>query len=257
MDLISRGYRIHYIAEGTGNPIIMLPGLLMSAARWTDIGYVARFALDHRVVAMDPLGHGKSDKPHSSDAYHWADCADDLAAVMDQEEISQAHVWGYSRGANIANVFASNHPERIRSLIIGGSSVGSLPAGVHAPVAARQQSMADALRRHDWDGFWAAMGMDDQATRRILGSGQDDIAIAACIEAGIESLSLPVDLTKLRRPPLVYLGDQEPAFAFLNRLASAVGAEVHAIVGRGHSGAFQDIEAVAPMVRDFLQRDQG
>lgn len=68
-------------------------------------------------------------------------------------------------------------------------------------------------------------------------------------------MRLDVDLTRLRRAPLVYVGDQERTFAYFKGLAESAGAEFHAVPARGHSGAFQDVEAVAPIVRDFLVRD--
>lgn len=256
MDVVSHGHRIHYVAEGAGEPVVMIPGILMSAARWVDVGYVHRFAQEFRVVAVDPLGHGKSDKPHEASEYDWRLCADHLLAVMDQEGLDDAHIWGYSRGAMLANVLASQHPERVRSLIIGGSFVGALPENVREVAGAGQLKLADTLRGQDWDGFWEVQGIDDQATRDILRASQDELAIVACLEGAVDSMSINVDLSRLRRPPFTYLGDKEATFTFFRQLAAQQGAEFHAIPGRGHAGAFQDIDAVAPIVRDFLLRSQ-
>ncbi len=67
----SRGYTISYEDAGVGPVIMLIPGATMSAADWRDAGYVDRLASTHRVLSVDPLGNGQSDKPHDPDAYAW------------------------------------------------------------------------------------------------------------------------------------------------------------------------------------------
>jgi pimeloyl-ACP methyl ester carboxylesterase len=99
----SRGYQLNYIVEGDGPTLALIPGLTQSLQRWVDRGYVEHFARSFRVIALDPLGHGESNKPHTADAYQMAGCALDVLAVLDAESVREAHVWGYSRGARIGN----------------------------------------------------------------------------------------------------------------------------------------------------------
>jgi pimeloyl-ACP methyl ester carboxylesterase len=251
----SRGFRHHYVAEGAGPPLVLIPGLLMSIARWREIGYIDEFARDFRVLAVDPLGHGLSDKPHESRDYRIEDCAADVTAVLDHEGVDQAHFWGYSRGATIAVAVAAAAPERVRSLVIGGGALYLRPASRTPPP--RRVEMAAALRAGDWNRFWTAMGIGDPETQTILEADQDRLAIAAAIEGASESSVFDHAFNPgvLRRPPLVYSGSHELSIAEDRADAESVGAEFHEIHGRGHSGAFQDISAVAPIVREYLARD--
>jgi pimeloyl-ACP methyl ester carboxylesterase len=65
---MSRGYRISYDDAGAGPVILLIPGSTMSAGDWRDAGYVDLLATTHRVLSVDPLGLGLSDKPHDADA---------------------------------------------------------------------------------------------------------------------------------------------------------------------------------------------
>lgn len=90
----SRGFRIAYEELGAGEPIILIPGHTMFAADWREIGYTQRLAQSRRVITIDTLGHGRSDKPHAPEAYRQPDVAEDLVAVMDDAGIDRAPIWG-------------------------------------------------------------------------------------------------------------------------------------------------------------------
>src|SRR4029079_15401531 len=94
----SRGYAICYEDAGVGQAIVLITGATMSAADWRDAGYVDTLAVDHRVLSIDPLGNGLSDKPRDPDAYGWPDVAADVLAVLDATNVDRAVLWGYSRG---------------------------------------------------------------------------------------------------------------------------------------------------------------
>ena len=51
----SRGHTISYEVAGAGPPIVLVPGTTMLAADWRGVGYTARLAQTHRVIAIDPL----------------------------------------------------------------------------------------------------------------------------------------------------------------------------------------------------------
>jgi pimeloyl-ACP methyl ester carboxylesterase len=61
---LSGGYPIHYEVEGAGSPILLHAGYLAAAGDWYDLGYVEALKDDYRLILLDPLGQGVSDKPH-------------------------------------------------------------------------------------------------------------------------------------------------------------------------------------------------
>jgi len=78
---------------GTGSAVLLIPGLMQSAADYRQAGYVDRLAGTRRVLVVDPLGHGQSDKPHEADAYRAPDVAADVIAVLDAAGLETATLW--------------------------------------------------------------------------------------------------------------------------------------------------------------------
>ena len=108
--VVSRGHKISYRTEGTGTPLVLLCGFSRWSDNWWDVGYVERLADTYRVVAIDRLGHGDSDKPHDPAEYLEHLIVADIIAVLDAEDIDRAIVWGFSMGARNAASVAQLEP---------------------------------------------------------------------------------------------------------------------------------------------------
>jgi pimeloyl-ACP methyl ester carboxylesterase len=76
-------------------------------------GVFASLASDHRVVAFDLRGHGKSGKPHDATEYGEAMAAD-VVRLLDHLKIQRAHVIGYSLGAIVAGRLSGIHDHAAR-----------------------------------------------------------------------------------------------------------------------------------------------
>ena len=75
-------------------------------------------ARGNRVITMDLLGHGRSDRPRDMWHYSMAIFSEQIVGLMDHLGLDQAAVMGTSLGANAALEVASQHPERLRGLVI-------------------------------------------------------------------------------------------------------------------------------------------
>ena len=116
----AQGVKIHYLAAGQGEPVVLIHGLNASAEiNWNLVGVVAELAKDHRVVALDLPGHGRSDKPAIEAAYG-LQMVEDIALLLDHLQIKRAHIVGYSLGGMVAVKFMATHPERVISGAVGG-----------------------------------------------------------------------------------------------------------------------------------------
>lgn len=104
-------------APAGGRALILLHGLLLSQEMdWPLAEDLA--ARGNRVITLDLLGHGRSDRPQDMWRYSMATYARQVLALMDHLEIEQAVVMGTSLGANVALELASQHPRRLRALVI-------------------------------------------------------------------------------------------------------------------------------------------
>jgi pimeloyl-ACP methyl ester carboxylesterase len=119
------GHRTRYWALGDhGNLVILIHGISCSVLEWEHV--IDVLSKSHRVVALDLIGHGLTDKPSELD-YSMADFAKHVLAFMDAMKISSASLIGNSLGARLAMECAAISPERVEALIL------SAPAAVDNP----------------------------------------------------------------------------------------------------------------------------
>jgi pimeloyl-ACP methyl ester carboxylesterase len=104
-------------ARAAKRPLILLHGLLLSQEMHRPLAE-ALAACGNRVITLDLLGHGRSDRPRDMWRYSMGSYAEEVVALMDHLGIEQAVVMGTSLGANTALEVASAHPERLRGLVL-------------------------------------------------------------------------------------------------------------------------------------------
>ncbi len=105
-------------SAGSGaRPLILVHGLLLSQEMHRPLAEDLA-ARGNRVITLDLLGHGKSDRPRDMWNYSMPIYGQQIVALMDHLEIEQSVVMGTSLGANAALEVASKHPERLRGLVI-------------------------------------------------------------------------------------------------------------------------------------------
>jgi pimeloyl-ACP methyl ester carboxylesterase len=98
-------------------PMILIHGLLFSQTMHHPLA-AQLAARGNRVITVDLLGHGHSDRPRDMWRYSMPTFAAQTLALMDHLELEQAVVMGTSLGANTALEVASVAPERLRGMVI-------------------------------------------------------------------------------------------------------------------------------------------
>jgi len=112
------GRKLAYRSFGAGQRVVVLVhGLLLSQRMHEPLAY-ALAERGHRVVTIDLLGHGRSDRPPDMWRYGMGFFARDVIALLDHLELDQAIVGGTSLGANTTLEVASAAPERLRGMLI-------------------------------------------------------------------------------------------------------------------------------------------
>lgn len=126
---VSPDVEIVVYAQGQGPVIVLLPSLGRGA---TDLVEIAEPLCDAgwRVLRPEPRGHGGSTGPLEGKTLH--DWAGDIAAVIRHETDEPVWVVGHAHGNWIARTLASDHPERVRGLVLLAGSAGKVPRGTQA-----------------------------------------------------------------------------------------------------------------------------
>jgi pimeloyl-ACP methyl ester carboxylesterase len=114
----ARGHRLAYTKFGEGKRwVLLMPGLLVPALMQEHLA-TALAAGGAHVLTLDPLGHGRSDRPEAMSEYSIESFATDAIALLDHLDIDEAVVGGTSLGANVTLEIARKAPQRVRGMII-------------------------------------------------------------------------------------------------------------------------------------------
>ena len=133
----NQGAKIYWDERGEGEPILLIMGLGYPSDMWYRTRPV--LAQNYRTITLDNRGIARSDMPPGP--YPIALMASDALAVLDAAGVQSAHVYGISMGGMIAQELALQHPERIRSVILGCTAAGG-PTAVQAQPEVGQMIMA-------------------------------------------------------------------------------------------------------------------
>lgn len=111
-------YRLSYEVYGSGDRVLVwLHGLLLDAN--LSRGLARRLAVQgNRVVLLDLLGHGRSEKPRHAGAHRMDLYAEQVLCLLDELGVDEAVLGGVSMGTNVSLFAAVRAPERVRGLIL-------------------------------------------------------------------------------------------------------------------------------------------
>ena len=238
-----QGLRLAYDVVGDGFPLLLHTGAAGDSRMWREAGYVDGLSEFH-VVLLDHRGHGQSDAPADRSSYTVADCAGDVAAIVDELGIERFAFWGYSDGAYVGYAMAAAHPERIAALVASG--------GVDPP-----DEEPEELRR-------AARAVRERGIRAILGSeaapewlirqlaDETDREVVARELECFAGWSPWPHFPRIEAPTLIVAGELEAEHCAAAATAIPDGRAV-VLPGLGHLGAFVHSELVLAVVVPFLR----
>src|SRR2546429_4334707 len=113
------GINLYYETHGSGRPLILLHGGLMSNETFGPV--LPQLSERHQVIAPDLQGHGRTadiDRPLDVRLM-----ADDIAALIDHLGLDKPDVVGYSLGGGVALHLAVRYPDKVERLVIVSANV--------------------------------------------------------------------------------------------------------------------------------------
>jgi pimeloyl-ACP methyl ester carboxylesterase len=249
----SNGVQIHYLDIGSGEPVVLMHGINGSYERnWVDTGVVDGLVkAGYRVLALDGRAHGQSGAPRDP-AMYGPEMSLDIARLLDHVGIEQAHIVGYSMGAGIVGKLREMHPERFKSMCIGGGAGYNRTEGA-SPTAI---ALAESLERGEgfmpmYRRLYPTWSEDDLRARsdRMLTLIPDPLATAALLRGGNRSAS-EESLKTNTVPTLAIVGSIDPAKARVDELVGVMpNLEVVVIPDADHQAAYRRPEYISNLIR--------
>lgn len=264
------GARLYYYAAGTrggGEPVVFLHGFPTSSHLWSDV--VPLMPEGHRLVVVDLLGYGRSDRPDGR-PIGIAGHAERIVALLDALGINYATVVGHDLGGGVAQWLAVHRPTRVARLcLVDSVAFDAWPTKEvkvaralsaltrHLPPAWLLSILRGELLRGYANPARGARSVDRYALPFCTPEGRDALlAHMAALDVG-ETLALAPRLGGIVAPTAVVWGEDDPFLpvALAQRLHRAIpGATLDTLPGTRHFTPEEAPEKLAEIVGDLLKR---
>jgi 3-oxoadipate enol-lactonase len=242
-----------------GATLLLLHAAMGSAKRY--YAWVPRLCRHYRVVRMDLRGHGNSPVPPPDPPLTLARLVADVAELMDHLGVESAHIVGNSAGGYLGQQLAMTRPERVRSLLLFGSTPGlkrsQAPSWI-PQIAAKglrgflAETIAERLPLDQVDPGLVAWFLDEAAKNDPSYIGKFVLLMA--------SYDWSEELHHIRCPTLVVVPGAEPIGSTANYQPfreRVPDVEMRVYDGMPHNICDAVPDRCADDVRDFLARRFG
>lgn len=239
------------------DPVAHLPAtLLIHGAGGTHLDWPAeiRRMPEANAIIPDLPGHGRSPEPGrpSISAY-----AADMVALLDALKIQSAFIAGHSMGGAIAQTLALHYPQRVKGLILIGTSA---KLGVHPDILNGIQADKERATALLVDWYFGS-GATDTLRRRSKQQLMNFNTITLYNDyVACNAFDLREQVGRIKTPTLIIGGteDKLTPFKFSEALRDKLpDARLVKLEGAGHFMTLEQPQAVADAMRTWLLEQQG
>jgi pimeloyl-ACP methyl ester carboxylesterase len=253
---------LYYEEHGAGEPLLLVPGF--GTGLWIWYRQIPALAEHFRVIAFDPRGVARSDKP--DEAVTMRGYADDAAALLEALNVGRSHVLGASFGGFVAQEFALTDPARTRSLTLCCTSFGGprhrppAPETLRAIASTKGLNTEERVRENLLLAFSPRFVADnpEEVERVIRLRGENDVPEYAYLRQLQAAMAFDAEgrVEKIEAPTLVITGDADvivPHANSLNLAAKIPNAALRVIEGGSHTFFIERPGEFNDAVIDFIR----
>src|SRR5215218_1094534 len=247
------GLQMYYEVHGSGDPVVLLHGSFMTITNnWTP--WIGELSKTRKVIAVEMQGHGRTADIKREFSYEAL--ADDVAALLGHLKIPSADLIGYSMGGGVAMQCAIRHPDKVRK-VVSISAAFRLDGLVKEALDAFPKLTAETFK-----------GSPIETEYKKLSPTPDEFPnfVKRVIAMDLKPYDFGADKLKATKAPMFFVhGDADGVrLEHISEMFRLKGDEIFGdmrprsesrlaiLPNTTHVTLMQKIDAIAPMINDFL-----
>lgn len=221
---VEKNVHLHITDAGDGQAIVLIPGWPLSDEMY-EYQYNDLINAGFRVIGITLRGFGRSSKPYG--AYDYGVHALDIKRVLDQLDIKDATLCGFSMGGGIAATYVSLHGSmRVSKLVLAGAATPSWTQREGFPYNIHKSDVDDLITLNNTDrpklisNFSKIFSATETTLNEGIGNWLTDINLSAssyatgkCLMA-LRDTDLRSDLKKIKIPTMIMHGKKDKICSF-------------------------------------------
>lgn len=265
MTFAFEGKTIHYEIHGTGKPLLLLNGIMMSTASW----HVFNDAfLEFKRITVDFYDQGRSS---NHEHYTVCDQAKLVNQLIDIIEVEHVHLVGISYGGEVALCFASMYPKKVQTLQLFNTAIHT-----DKPLYELGESWLKLTRELNGDGFYdatipfiygktfqkqqAAWLKERESHLRILFSSQEFLMRMHRLTQSSQTTDLRKNVSKINMPTQIISGDEDvliPPYHQEKIHQYIPHATYKKLEHIGHATMYEDKALFETIITKFINQNKG
>lgn len=257
----TNGVELFYERVGSGEPLVLVHGLLFSAESWRD--QLDALSAEYDCIAVDLRGQHRSEATADLAGYDLWNQAEDIHGLIQELGVAPVHFAGLSMGGMIGMRLAIMHPGDLRDLALLDTSA----AAEDPDKAERYAAMRHVMRKGELEAVLPALPVvlfadayvNDRADHveawfeSLRRGDQEGFALASEAVDGRDDIS--ARLGEIKVPTLVIHGTDDvpiPVESAMAIEAGIAGARLELVKGAGHQSNMDHPEEVTRLLRGWL-----
>lgn len=255
--------RIAYQVSGEGPPLVCCHAMGWDHTLWDYHRTI--FSRSHRLITFDQRGSGDSDHPpffEGDECLYSVDTfCEDLCAVLDDLEIEEAQIMGYSMGAVSALRFSSKWPERVHRLVLVSAMASRLPEEIIERARIIEGMLEREGLRKTYEFYFSGPLFEGESSKNEFKKNIEHVIEKAtphgfqgCFRVTIDRPSMLDELKNIQAPTLIIVGERDKHYVIEADLLVSKIAEAKKFVVKnsGHALTVQSPDIFEREVLKFL-----
>lgn len=256
----------HVEIRGVGEPLLVLHGFSGSSKSFEEL--IDSWSKKYKVILVDILGHGKSEKPKDFRSYEMDRVAEDLKHILDKLKINKTCLFGYSMGGRLALTFTVNYPYLVSALVLESSSPGIADEKMRKIREQKDNELAEFIEKRgikDFVNYWDSVPLfnlaqmplekkrklhQERLNNNILGLANSLRGMGSGRQKSLWNSLEDIDI-----PTLLIVGENDEKYCDISAKMVEImpRARREVVKDTSHIVHFEKPEVLNKIVLDFLQ----